>query len=240
VSYLVYCILGAGGEAAMPLGVDGQPVRLIEEGGLGAAVSPVSGPTNGALPDTSRLLAYEGVVEALHRGRAVLPVRYGCLLTDESEVIELLRRHRQAYRSALGELEGCEELGVRILPEDAEEGRDAPRPEVPVSAPGRAYLAARRAHYEERDGRSEGQVAAAERCRAAFAGLFVKCKVEYPSGSHPVFLVPLLSLYFLVKRENLEAFRRAFQALSRGDAARMLLSGPWPPYNFVPTSPSPK
>ncbi len=218
----------------MPLGVDGQPVRLVEEGGLGAAVSRVSNPADGVRPDTPRLLTYERVVEALHRGRAVLPVRYGCLLTDESEVIELLRRHRQAYRSALRELEGCEELGVRILAKDAEEGRGVSRPDVPAPSPGRAYLTARRSHYEERDGRSEGQVAAAERCRAAFAGLFVKCKVEYPSGSHPVFLIPLLSLYFLVKRENLDAFHRAFQALSRGDAARMLLSGPWPPYNFVP------
>ena len=242
MSYLVYCILGAGGGAATPVGVDGQPIRLIEEGGLGAAVSRVSAPTDGMRPDTSRLLTYEKVVEALHRGRAVLPVRYGCLLADESEVIELLRSHRRAYRSALRELEGCEELGVRILAEDAEGGRGASRPDVPGPSPGSAYLAARRVHYEERDGRSEGQVATAERCRAAFAGLFVKYKVEYPSGSHPIFLIPLLSLYFLVKRENLDAFHRAFQSLSRGDAARMLLSGPWPPYNFVPseeTSPTP-
>jgi hypothetical protein len=43
----------------------------------------------------------------------------------------------------------------------------------------------------------------------------------------------MLSLYFLVKREEVEKFRQIFQAFASRYSARILLSGPWPPFNFV-------
>ena len=74
---------------------------------------------------------------------------------------------------------------------------------------------------------------AAERCRAQFAGLFVKCTTEAPSPR-----LPLLSLYFLVPRPAVTSFRQAFRQLTETESARLLLSGPWPPYNFVTSGPS--
>ena len=56
----------------------------------------------------------------------------------------------------------------------------------------------------------------------------VKSKTEAPSPR-----LPLLSLYFLVDRAVVESFRQAFRRLSEAESARLLLSGPWPPYNFV-------
>lgn len=238
MNYLVYCIFEAeqGPQPAVPAGVDGQPVHLIEEDGLIAAVSRVSDRTSRMCPDVDRALVYAGVVETFHRGRAVLPMRYGCLLKDESRVIELLRRHGQVYRSALKELRGCVEIGVRILAEDVKRDvRHLKSPsDAPIHSPGKAYLVARRAHYAEADRSAEQQAAVVERCRAAFAGLFLRCKTEYPSLPGATLWGSCPSFYFLVKQENLDVFRQAFQALSRREPTKMLLSGPWPPYNFVP------
>jgi hypothetical protein len=47
----------------------------------------------------------------------------------------------------------------------------------------------------------------------------------------------LLSLYFLVPGSAVESFRQAFRHLSATEPARLLLSGPWPPYNFVTNNP---
>ncbi len=95
-----------------------------------------------------------------------------------------------------------------------------------------AYLTARKAHYAHQDHWTTEYRQAADRCQAQFAGLSVKCKTEAPSAR-----LPLLSLYFLLPRPAVESFRQAFRQLTETESARLLLSGPWPPYNFVTAGP---
>jgi hypothetical protein len=42
----------------------------------------------------------------------------------------------------------------------------------------------------------------------------------------------LLSFYFLVPRDAVKHFRQVFLNISQDSAAKLLLSGPWPPYNL--------
>lgn len=248
MSYLVYCLFPSGGHRGphtLP-GVGGQPVFLIENNGLAAAVSRIS--SSDLTPDTRRVLAYGKVVESFHRRRTVIPMRHGCLFEEKSNVVRFLGERRQEYEALLRKLEGCVEMGVRVLPEEAK-GRDTNAdisPSCPSYHPadasntGRAYLNARKAHYAQQERFTKENVAVIERCRTAFAGLFVECKAEFPP-LRPAFsrlLVPLLSLYFLVRRTCLGRFRNAFRQFSSYESARLLLSGPWPPYNFVEPAPA--
>ena len=56
--------------------------------GLAAVLSPVEG--LGSEPTLSTLLAYEKVVESIHAGQPVIPMRYGCVMESESAVLRLL------------------------------------------------------------------------------------------------------------------------------------------------------
>lgn len=208
----------------LPPGVCGAPVRLIDEGVLGAAISWIE--PSDLTPNFARALSYAKVVEALHADRVVLPMRYGCLFGQEDQVVELLRVHGEEYAALLRGLDGCVEMGVRVLVERAE-GR-ARVAEVPSHPPGRSYLAGRTAVYAEKDRRAHEEGRVVERCREAFAGLFVKFRAEYSSAR-----APDVALYFLVKRGAVDSFRQAFGRISRAESARLLLSGPWPAYNFA-------
>lgn len=238
MSFLVYCIFAAEGETPLPLpvGVDGEPVFLVQAEGLSAAVSRGMAGTLGGHPGVPQLLAYEQVVETFDRERAVLPMRYGCVLPGTAEVRALLHENHQAYGAALRDLEGRTELGIRIALEAG--GTDAEDLAEPFTSPpdsgGRTYLEQRQRYYTAVDRSAQRQKAVGERCRAALSGLFVRCKAEAPTAAHPLFMRPLLSLYFLVEREKVEPFRQVFQTLDQQVEAKMLLSGPWPPYNFVP------
>jgi hypothetical protein len=174
-------------------------------------------------------------------------MRYGCVVSQESQVIQLLDEHGSQYEALLQELEGCVEMGLRVLlppgpwaavtPGGLEGCREVAgfQPAAPAASPDRlglAYLTARKAHYAQQDRWTTEYRQAAARCQARFAGLFVKCKTEAPSPR-----LPLLSLYFLVPRQAVESFRQAFRHLAQTESARLLLSGPWPPYNFVAGSP---
>lgn len=261
MSLLLYGIVFAGSRHGsqppprLPSGVGGAPVRLIQATGLGAAVSTVA--SSALTPTVERALAYARVVEALHADRTVLPLRYGCALSKESDVVDLLGMQGGTYAELLRGLDGCVEMGVRILtaarpsagsgrPELVEgrgsAGKGDPsvtsaewRAEAWGSLPGTAYLNRRTELYAEQERCAREVMTSAQRLRAAFAGLFLTCKMDgSPAvGPRTIFRVPLLSLYFLVKREVLPSFRVAFLRIDLAERARLLLSGPWPPYNFA-------
>jgi len=243
MKYLLYCVFRTcGHRIPQPLlGVGGQPVVLLARNGLSAAVSRIS--RSDLAPDISRLRAYGNVIQSFHRDVTLIPMRYGCLFEEESEVVRRLEERNKEYEELLKELDGCVELGIRILPENGEGGtmnaeRSSPCavlgvPHIPN--PGRAYLDDRKAHYARSERLAKENRAVIERCRAAFAGLFVKCKAECPPSALRTspHRAPLVSMYFLVRRERVESFRRTFRQIDSKESARLLLSGPWPPYNFI-------
>ena len=242
MSCLFYCICRhPGPEVGGPLlGVGSQPVYRLTHRRLSAAVSRIG--SVDLAPDLTRIRAYERVVSSMHRQGPVIPMRYGCVVSQESQVIRLLDEQDPQYEALLQELDGCVEMGLRVLlpqaslaavapggPEGSREmSGPPPPPEVPPERLGLAYLTARKAHFAHQDRWTQEYRQAAERYRAQFAGLSVKCKTEAPSPR-----LPLLSLFFLVPRTALGSFRQAFRQLSETESARLLLSGPWPPYNFV-------
>jgi hypothetical protein len=247
MSCLFYCIgRYPGPELSGPLlGVGGRPVYRVAHRHLSAAVSRVD--RADLAPDLPRVRAYERVVLSCHRQSTVIPLRYGCVVQQESQVIQLLDEHACQYETLLQELEGCIEMGLRVLlpsgpwagvtpggPEGCREiaGPQSPAPGAAPDRLGLAYLTARQAHYAYQDRWTDEYRQAADRCRAKFTGLFVKCETEAPSPR-----LPLLSLYFLVPRPAVESFRQAFRHLIATESARLLLSGPWPPYNFVTGEP---
>ncbi len=239
---LCYCIRHHPGPELTKnlVGVGGRPVYQVAHRRLRAAISQVT-PAD-LTTELPRIRAYERVVLSCHRQGAIIPMRYGCVLPRESEVIQLLDEHSCQYEALLQELEGCVEMGLRVLvasgpwaaaaPESTREVAGPPPAEAAPQRPGLAYLLARKAHYAHEDRWTRDYRQAAERCLAQFSGLFVKAKTEGPSPR-----LPLLSLYFLVPRRTVAAFRRAFRGLAATESARLLLSGPWPPYNFATSGP---
>ncbi|MCX7047600.1 MAG: GvpL/GvpF family gas vesicle protein [Candidatus Sumerlaeota bacterium] len=236
--YLTYCICRAIANPRLPFpaGVDGQPVSVIMASELCMVVSAISNWVNDARPDVERILAFEHVVETFHRERAVLPVRYGWVLDGESQAIGMLNQNKNVCLSALRELEGCVELGIRIIAEN-QESEPAPVEtalDLPASSLGVRYLAARKSHYIARDRSPRQATDLTEATREAFRGLFVKCRIETAPAPNSIFRAPVMSLDFLVERKNVNAFRQTFRKLNKDSHAKFLLSGPWPPYSFVP------
>jgi len=235
MSCLLYCIFRTD-EAQRPertVGIAGQPIRVVAQNGLSVALSELASsmPTP-AIEDT---LAYAKVVEAFHHQRTVIPLRYGCYVADSSEAADLLETHHREYEKLLAELEGADEMGIRVLlPEAETEADDHPRPGLPKSLTlpcdsGAAYLAARRQHYLDLDRAASDQRLLVNELCESLSGLFLQCKVEWHDSARNRFL----SLHFLVPRALLRAFRDASCRFPSRRPVKLLLSGPWPPFNFV-------
>jgi hypothetical protein len=234
----LYCIgrTPAAPGVVIPPGVAGRAVRLLTQGGLGLAVSRVG--RGDSYHSLAAIRAHEQVVAFLNRRQTVIPLRYGCRLAGEAEAARVLRERSGHYEALLAELNNGVEMGLRLLlPEEPggspePEPCPAPDPGSLGEGPGLAYLKGRQAHYDRWEAWTREHQRLARELSGAFSGLFLRVKTEGPQPR-----LPLISLYFLVPRESVEAFGRRFRRCRRGSAARMLLTGPWPPYNFAAADP---
>ena len=245
--FLLYCLFA--GQAPppphTPPGVGGGEVEVIGLDGLGAAVSWMEEAC--AAPPLADLMAYSKVVEVFHGQRTIIPLRYGCLCRDRDQAVALLQAGRGRFKPLLAELEGCVEMGIRaILPVESAEEEACPVPAPPsrrecaakaksAEHPGLAYLRARRGSQSQETAGSRAADDLWARCRAALAGMFVRFLREGPARppSAGGGRARMLSWYFLVPRPEVAAFRQAFMNFSREEKAKLLISGPWPPYSFA-------
>jgi hypothetical protein len=230
------------------MGVERGAVSLVFDDGLAAAVSLVS--DAGCAPNAVHATAYADVIAAFSINRTVLPMRYGCLFPSATQVREFLRVRRAEFAALLAELDGCVEMGVRVLlsrtgcsaggtavaldghafPDRmAAQGRGHATARTAELGPGAAYLTARNAAYAQRDAEGEAGAATAAAIRRTFHHLSVQSRsVPAVSGQNL-----LVSMCFLIRRQDISAFCDQFLHLQEQGAYRLMLSGPWAPYNFV-------
>jgi len=206
-------------------GVKGREISFVTGHGLCATVSEMS--VEDGVPPVAELLAYSKVVEDLHRLQAVVPMRYGCFLNGIPVIRDALKERQRQYHALLKKLEGQVEMGIRILlPEPAVKSQQEKQP-----ANGCDYLTLRKAHYRMRDETSLHHRMLLEHTIQAFSGLYRQQRTETAGTNGSV----ILSLYFLVPGKKVNLFRETFRRVAEEGDAKALISGPWPPYNFVAT-----
>jgi hypothetical protein len=237
---MIHCILGQGGSPlALPAGM-----RTIAKEGVVAVVSDVT-PELVRAADRPALQTFAELTAGLHRTANLIPMRYGCVLASDAAVSRLLEVRRNRLCALLARLDGCVELGIRLLlpatapgaPESgAEPSADrATEPQAP--RPGHAHLAEVRRRLQGETRVAVQAKAARAAIETAVLGLFRDVGEEQGEigGQH------LLSLYYLVPRaactDFVEALRRAPDPINDPSDdpsdCPCLVTGPWPPYNFV-------
>lgn len=156
-------------------------------------------------------------------GTPLVPFRFGTVYRDQDAVCEMLRLREAELRDALERVRGRVELGVKAFLVEAPTGQQAP-------ASGRDYL---RQKQLARDARTEA-IDAVRTLHEHLASLADDARVNRPqpaelSGrAEPM----LLNAAYLVREEQQPEFGAA--AADHGDGnVEVVVTGPWPAYNFV-------
>jgi hypothetical protein len=188
----------------------GEEVERVCHDGMAGVFARIEGRPE---PSAEALWRHEQLVEGLMQDRAVLPLRYGTVLRDESELRGVMEERSAEFAELLDAVRGRVELAVRVLA-GAPEAEPEERP-----ASGKAYmetLARRRRSSEE-------AVAALE----PLEGVATAAVRREAAGD-------LTRLSFLVERGRVEDFNLRLEEL-RGEhpELNMTCTGPWPPYSFV-------
>ena len=113
----VYAVIDSASEDIWGApGIGGaSPVCTLAFDGLGCVVSDYSGEDLGALPKEELvrcLLGHQQVVEHVMRERTVLPVKFGTVLNDTREALDLLSQGRSRFADALASIQDKVEVEV--------------------------------------------------------------------------------------------------------------------------------
>ena len=200
-------------------GLGGAKLRALKSDGLAAVYSRHRSLRLRASPEL--VLAHERVVEAIMARGPVLPLRFGTHLEAEEGLAAVLAERDDELLRALRRVRGHVELGLRVIPRpgsrlDPDTGERS----------GRAYLLARAAEHRRAD-------QAARELHAPLAELAAASLLR----ERPAPPATLVAAY-LVEAGLVDEFRaRAGELAARQDDLHVVVTGPWPPYNFATEEP---
>jgi hypothetical protein len=206
----VYLYAICRGELAAPpgIGLHDRPLRVISTGELSALV----GDEVPADWGESELWQHENAVEELMGSHDLLPARFGTTLSSDAAVQTLLTRRNSELSSALHHVAGASELSVRAFWDE--------QTRAPQSGAG--YL--------------ESLAETERRANALMRVLETRLSPLSRASRHQVLASPRTPVAgaYLVAKEATGDFMTELDHLDHeiGDA-RLLCTGPWPPYSFV-------
>ncbi len=158
---------------------------------------------------------------------------------DKPGIAAHLEERNETYKALLLHLTDCDEMGIRLLlpePPTASntnlEHQDQSHAAQKRHCSGQAYLMHQKARYGLADDSLQRAKKALSQWQAFFRELYMDCVWEQPHtvASNKTFI---LSVYFLVPRRHIPDFINTFARVSQQRPEKALLSGPWPPFNFV-------
>lgn len=245
--WYVYGVVPAGVDpalfAATP-GVDVGPVALVTSGGVAAIVSAVSLDDfdeeplrrNLELPAwlEEKARAHDRVLGGAVGTAPLVPLRFGTVYRDEDSVRRMLAERGDELVSSLDRLQGRIELGVKAFLDEAE----APHDDSGSASTGREYLL--RKQQARRSAADTGAMVREHTQlvheRLASMSDDARANPPQPPELSGRLETMLLNGAYLVPVEGQAGFAKAFEGLRQevgGHGIELVLSGPWPPYNFV-------
>lgn len=232
-----------------------EPAHLIVEGTLAAVVRMVTLiPSEGgkhalglstAQQLETMVIEHNDRVAAIHRQRAVLPSKFGCVYTREEDLRHALRQQQASLLDQLRRLEHCDEWGVHIYAEPslvrerlARNDRRVRRveDELATATPGKAYLLKRQLAnlLVEATGQSLADLARDAIEQLAYYAVDVSVTGQPRKAAKLDEEVEILRASFLVRRPESTTFFDTLLSFAEGnEGLRCEYTGPWPPYSFV-------
>ena len=221
MSVYVYAIVGSPRNAGRVSSAAGSRLRAVRSASTAAIVEDRETPA----PTRRMLQAHDRVVRRIAAvAPAVLPVRFGTTIPTDRALVSMLMSWSSDLRTALRLVDGCEQMTLRLFVAPAAAGEPtANRPGD--SDPGTTYLT-QRADAQSR-ARSAPEI---DPLREALGPLLHAERVAPRRGSSS----SLVTAYHLIPRGSSSQYRRRLQRRAAALGLRAVISGPWPPYAFVP------
>ncbi|MDP2929375.1 MAG: GvpL/GvpF family gas vesicle protein [Candidatus Omnitrophota bacterium] len=215
-------------------GLNDAPLFNIPYRDIGIVVSDLNAQIQ--KEDKTSVLKHEEVVEKLMDKFTILPMRFLTLFSGKEQILLMMKDYYDDFIENLDKLREKIEFGVKtIWPGDlikeriTAAHRKSDNLPLVASSSGKSFMNEKFENYKiDKEFEEE-----ADRCIAIVDGFFSKFISEKRLEKLKTDNL-LLSASYLVDNEKRDDFKKAFEELrGSGGDLKYLLSGPWPPYNFI-------
>jgi hypothetical protein len=207
-----------------PLHVAGHEIEFLDVAGADGIYAAVERVDARPAPSEETLRAQHDVVVAIARHvDAVLPARFGSLV-DRGELERVVTLRRGVILESLDLVRGRVQMTARLFDSRPDNAGTEVAAAPPRATSGTGYLQ-QRWHAAALRARPDGILD----FTAALAGIAVAERFEAGRGALAT------TVYHLIDRGGVGKYNRALERIrSRLVPRRLTISGPWPPFAFVP------
>jgi hypothetical protein len=237
MSWYAYCLtehptLANGVRARRPYlldgiqGVNGSPVMSYPSGEFAVIVSEFDRTTSKL--DEKSVLEHARVVSQSFRTATVLPFRFGTIFDSEDAIRQAVRANRRTFCESVARLRGKSEMRIKLVVRDG--SVRATEEIVLPDTVGREYLTKlREKAFRERERQTKARALSVQ-VHKLFNPLEeeVSCKRVDADGM-------LLDIAHLIDTKSIEKYQNRYDTAAKQlKNCQLFVTGPWPPYHFLP------
>jgi hypothetical protein len=203
-------------------GIGGAQVFAFPSGDFAVIVTEVP---PGGVDNTKAPYEFATVVGERFKRGTVLPFRYGTTFETEEGLRQSLRMNRKTLLHSVAQLRGKAEMRLKVMLRDV-----ASAGAMDFSASGAAYLSCLHARATAERERQSRARTVTQHVHRVFKPLQeeISCK-KTPEGEL------LLDIAHLIDSDSVSRYQNRLPAAQRQlPNCRVVLTGPWPPYHFLP------
>ena len=208
-------------------GVNGAPVLGYPSGEFAVVVSEYD--RNTARLDEKTVLEHARVVSVCFRNGTVLPFRFGTVFDSEDALRQSVRSNRRAFGQSVARLRGKAEMHLKLVVRDGSLREAMVDIQLPDTVGGEYLAKLREKASRERERQTKARALSVQ-VHKLFNPLEeeVSCKRVAQDGM-------MIDIAHLIDSKAVEKYQNRYSTAAKQlKNCELAISGPWPPYHFLP------
>jgi len=208
-------------------GIDSGAVLSYPSGEFAVVVSEYD--RNGAKLEEKHVLEHARVVSVCFRMGTVLPFRFGTIFDSDDALRQAVRANRRTFGQSVARLRGKAEMHLKLLVRDGSLRHAMADVVLPATVGGEYLIKLREKASKDRERQTKARALSVQ-VHKMFNPLEeeISCKKVDSDGM-------LIDIAHLIDSKSIEKYQNRYSSAARQlKNCELAISGPWPPYHFLP------
>lgn len=209
-------------------GVNGAPVFGYPSGEFAVIVSEYDRSQESEL-EQRHVLEHARVVSVCFRSGTVLPFRFGTIFDSDDALRQAVRANRRTFGLSVAKLRGKAEMHLKVLVRDGSLREAMAEITLPDTVGGEYLVKLREKASRERERQTKARALSVQ-VHKLFNPLDeeISCKRVDSNGM-------LIDIAHLIDSKSVEKYQNRYTSAAKQlKNCQLAISGPWPPYHFLP------